>query len=214
MEYQIKIDEKNRCQVSWKLNGISAEMIDWFWCNIEKCNYRHHSKMEFRWTDKWGIRTTGKPIGAIYEMEQEWIDGGTIRHLIRIESLDHVPPLLTELIRYSHVVVLGGISLYDTEDAEPDGPAYVWRMHQWEQAEGGVRGITTGYTRPGCDAESGELWAMEIVKKLQDWELYLAGTYEQQAIKQLLPAKGFSFCVDRELRYAAGEWRKNGVFHE
>ncbi len=202
MNYYIKTDEKNRTSVHWELEGLKEEMIDWFWCNIEKCNYRKNSNLVFRWSREWGIEQTGTPIDAVYEMEQDGYDGEKIRHLIRIESLDHVPPVLLELICCRHVVVIGGISRYDETEVEKDGPAIVWRMHQWTGSADGVRGITTGYTRPGNDLDSGENWAKQIVKKLQDWELYLADTYQKYKAEKQENRPVFSFCIDRDLNYA------------
>ena len=178
-------------------------MIDWFWCNIEKCNFRKYSDMTFQWTSRWGIRRKGTPLNAVYRMEQDGFDGKRLQHLIRIETLDHVPSLLTEMIRYDHVVVLGGIGLSGDAAVCEDSPAFLWRMHQWQKTDYGAAGITTGYTKPGCRADSGKAWAVQTIKKLRDWELYLSDIYWKNCSREGVHAPHFSFRIDENNRYPA-----------
>ncbi len=203
MKYCIKQDDKNRTNIFWELDGIDEDMIDWFWCNIEKCNFRKYSDMTFQWTSRWGIRRKGTPLNAVYRMEQDGFDGKRLQHLIRIETLDHVPSLLTEMIRYDHVVVLGGIGLSGDAAVCEDSPAFLWRMHQWQKTDYGAAGITTGYTKPGCRADSGKAWAVQTIKKLRDWELYLSDIYWKNCSREGVHAPHFSFRIDENNRYPA-----------
>ncbi len=201
MKYCVINDDKGRTHVQWELCGVTANMIDWFWCNVEKCNFGYHSNMVFQWMPEFGIHERGIPLDSVYTMTQDWFDGTEIQSYLRIETLDHVPELLTELIRYDHVTALGGISIFG-EDVNADDPAFLWRLHQWQKTDDGVQGMTSAYTKPGYRVDSSQMWANQTIQKLQDWEWYLPDTYRKYMID--LPEKGnvhFSFRITEQMKY-------------
>lgn len=201
MKHYVIQDKDGRTHVHWELDGVTANMIDWFWCNIEKCNYNQHSKMKFEWMEGHGVKEKNCPLDAVYSMTQEWYDGSEIRSYLRIETLNHIPEQMKELIRYDHVVALGGISLFGN-DVQPDGPAFAWRLHQWQKTDNGVMGITSAYTKPGSSVESGQTWANQIIDKLRDWEQNLAETYRSYMLNSKdKNTDVFSFKVTEQMKY-------------
>lgn len=201
MKYYVIQDKEDRTHVHWEISGVTANMIDWFWCNLEKCNFDQHSRLKFEWMPEHGIVEKQGPLDAVYTMTQEWYDGTEIQNYLRIETLDHVPGLLTELIRYDHVVALGGISVFG-DNVEPDDPAFVWRLHQWQKTDDGVMGITSAYSKPGTFVKSGQAWANQTIEKLLDWEQFLPETYRNYVVKENdQKTEQFSFKVNEQLKY-------------
>jgi hypothetical protein len=123
--------------------GVTAEMLDWWWVNMEKgyelwCPDEHKG---FRWEIKPPL---GGHIGAV-QIATESIDYGPVID-IRIEWVD--PNLGTQEQKdfwtYQHLLTAG------TTGAQPGTKPMVRLSHQWEAIPGGckMRSCTHGSPRP------------------------------------------------------------------
>lgn len=122
--------------------GVTAEMIDWWWVNMEKgyelwCPDEHKG---FRWEVK---PPKGGHIGAV-QIASESIDYGPVRDL-RIEWVD--PNLGTQEQKdfwtYEHLLTAGNTG------ARPGIPAQVVLSHQWEAIPGGCKMRSCMHRIPG-----------------------------------------------------------------
>ena len=112
--------------------GVTAEMLDWWWVNMEKgyelwCPDEHKG---FRWEVKPPL---GGHIGAV-QIATESIDFGPVIDL-RIEWVD--PNIGTEEQKdfwaYEHLLTAG------TTGAQPGTKAMIMLSHQWEAIPGGCK---------------------------------------------------------------------------
>jgi hypothetical protein len=123
--------------------GVTAEMIDWWWVNMEKgyelwCPDEHKG---FRWEVKPPI---GGHIGAV-QIATESIDYGPVMDL-RIEWVD--PNIGTkeqkDFWTYEHLLTAG------TTGKIPGTKAMIMLSHQWEAIPGGckMRSCMHGFPAP------------------------------------------------------------------
>ncbi|MBN2558496.1 MAG: hypothetical protein JXB33_07075 [Clostridia bacterium] len=112
--------------------GVTVEMIDWWWVNMEKgyelwCPDEHKG---FKWEVK---PPSGGHIGAV-QIATESIDYGPVMDL-RIEWMD--PNLGTpehkDFWTYEHLLAAGSAGNI------PGMPAWVMLSHQYEEAPGGCK---------------------------------------------------------------------------
>jgi hypothetical protein len=122
--------------------GVSAEMIDWWWVNMEKgyelwCPDEHKG---FRWEVK---PPKGGHIGAV-QIASESIDYGPVRDL-RIEWVD--PNLGTQEQKdfwtYEHLLTAG------TTGSQPGTQPQVVLSHQYEAIPGGCKMRSCMHRIPG-----------------------------------------------------------------
>jgi hypothetical protein len=123
--------------------GVTAEMIDWWWVNMEKgyelwCPDEHKG---FKWEIK---PPMNGHIGAV-QIATESIDYGPVMDL-RIEWVD--PNIGTkeqkEFWTYRHLLTAG------TTGKQPGTKAFVMLSHQWEAVPGGckMRSCMHGIPKP------------------------------------------------------------------
>jgi len=129
--------EENKYPAGWLIvdhiiPGVTAEMIDWWWVNMEKgyelwCPDEHKG---FKWEVKPPL---GGHIGAV-QIATESIDFGPVMNL-RIEWVD--PNIGTEEQKdfwtYEHLLAAGSTG------AQPGTKARVMLSHQWEAIPGGCK---------------------------------------------------------------------------
>ena len=122
--------------------GVTTEMIDWWWVNMEKgyelwCPDEHKG---FRWEVKPPL---GGHIGAV-QIATESIDFGPVRDL-RIEWVD--PNIGTQEQKdywtYSHLLTAG------TTGNQPGTRAMVMLSHQYEAIPGGCKMRSCMHRSPG-----------------------------------------------------------------
>ena len=122
--------------------GVSTEMIDWWWVNMEKgyelwCPDEHKG---FKWEIKPPMHGH---IGAV-QIATESIDYGPVRDL-RIEWVD--PNIGTQEQKdfwtYEHLLTAG------TTGAQPGTKPFVILSHQWEAIPGGCKMRSCMHGRPG-----------------------------------------------------------------
>ena len=163
--------------VDWRLAGVTALMIDWFWSNLEKGFLLWHPQ-EHR-PLSWAVPVTpGNPIGAVHVAPQTWSDG-TFRNLyIRFEDPATLEPELQQLVVYEHCLVAAGLG-FGEESLTVDEPMG-YRIHQWQDDGGGGgvvgRSSAIGRGRPET-AEEGLVWARHCAEEIGNWEVFLPQLY-------------------------------------
>ncbi len=129
--------------VEHEIPGITPDMIDWWWVNMEKgyelwCPDEHKG---FKWEVKPPL---GGHIGAV-QIATESIDYGPVMNL-RIEWVD--PNIGTQEQKdfwtYEHLLTAGSTG------AQPGTKAMVMLSHQWEAIPGGckMRSCMHGFPEP------------------------------------------------------------------
>jgi len=112
--------------------GVTAEMIDWWWVNMEKGYELWHPDEHkgFKWLVKPPLNGH---IGAV-QIATEIIDSGPVRDL-RIEWVDPNigTPEQKDFWTYEHLLTAG------TTGAQPGTKPQVMLSHQWEAIPGGCK---------------------------------------------------------------------------
>lgn len=171
--------------IDWELDGVTARMLDWFWCNMDKCDYLWHPNQHngFEWYEGYSVIELGTPINSIHIAPQTWGDNVAFCPHIRMEALANTPDFVLETIKYDHVMISAGIAM-ERGDIDPQGPPMAWRVHQWQANNAGVVGMSSGITADGCDADSGPVWADHAVEEVGNWEVFLPRLYELYKVIQ------------------------------
>lgn len=207
MEKTVSQDERQWTHINWELDGVTARMLNWFWCNMEKCDYLWHPNQhnDFEWMPGYSVKDLGTPIDSIHIAPQTWNDGLKMRPYLRIEQLENVPQEIRDLIKYDHAVIVSGISIFG-ENVKSNDPPMVWRLHQWQKTDNGVIGMSSGMTAAGCEVESGMIWAAHAVEEVGNWEVFLPTLYNlYKVIKRNDICPYYSFQLEglgRNAKYA------------
>jgi hypothetical protein len=151
MKSKIWQDKNNWTHVDWELDGVTSRMLDWFWSNMEKGDSLWHpdQHMDFSWFVS--MEEAGGPLGSIHIAPQKWAD--------------------------DHCVIVGGISLTGI-NVRQDDPAFGYRIHQWQKADSGVVGMSSGIEVEKNDADNGLIWAKHATEEIGNWEIFLPRLYE------------------------------------
>jgi len=175
VEYTVSHD-KLGTHLDWKHVGVTAQMIDWFWSNMEKCFLLWHPEEHEPLT--WEVWPKhGNPIHSIHLAPQTWSDGTRQNLYIRFEALEEVPEYIREVICYEHVVVVAGLGLGPESMENPDPMGY--RIHQWEKTDYGVIGKSSGIgTRKKETKEDGIVWAKHCAQEVGNWGVFLPQVYQ------------------------------------
>lgn len=174
MQYKVSHD-KLGTHLDWKLESVTARMIDWFWINMEKgfmlWHPEQHEALE------WPVPPVhGNPLGAIHNAPQTWSDGRRQNLYIRFEKFKDVAPEIRDVFRYDHIIVTAGLGfdLKAMKRGEPMG----YRIHQWKASDGGVIGKSSGIgTRRKETVEDGKVWAAHAAQEVGNWEVFLPQLY-------------------------------------
>ncbi len=172
MKSRVWQDERMWTHIDWELNGVTAQMIDWFWSNMEKCDSLWHPNQHhgFEWFVS--IRELKTPIGSIHIAPQTWNDGRKIRPYIRMEPLAAVADEIRAIIKYDHVVVVGAISIFG-DNVKRDDPVLGYRVHQWQKTDEGLAGMSSAIGVQKNDADDGLIWAAHACEEVGNWEVFL-----------------------------------------
>ncbi|MGD9186954.1 MAG: hypothetical protein PVJ84_14795 [Desulfobacteraceae bacterium] len=175
MEYTINHDAMGT-HIDWKLEGVTAHMIDWFWSNMEKAFILWHPSQHepLQWE---APPVHGNPVGSIHIAPQTWNDGRRQNLYIRFEALSDVPEEIRDYIVYEHVVIVAGLGLGEACLDQPDPMGY--RIHQWERRDYGVAGKSSGIgTRKKETVEDGKVWAAHCAEEIGNWAVFLPQLFE------------------------------------
>lgn len=170
MEYTVSHDALGT-HLDWTHVGVTAQMIDWFWSNMEKgfilWHPEQHEPME------WPVPVkNGNPVGAIHNAPQTWSDGRRQNLYIRFENFDDVPAEVRDVICYKHVIICAGLGM--DEEAMAKGDPMGYRIHQWEATDAGVVGKSSAIgTRRKETVEDGKVWAAHCGQEVGNWGVFL-----------------------------------------
>jgi hypothetical protein len=170
LDHRVRQDELGT-HIDWELPGVSAEQIDWFWSNMEKGFILWHPEQHEPLS--WAVPPVhGNPLGAVHNAPQTWDDGRRQDLYIRFERLADAPPELRDQLRYDHAMIVAGLG-FDAAAVHSDNPLG-YRLHQWQDCDGGVVGSSTaiGRAKPETHAD-GLVWAAHAATEIGNWAVFL-----------------------------------------
>lgn len=170
MQYTIT-QEAGHTHIDWSLVGVTAEMVDWFWSNMEKGFILWHP--EEHEVLEWAVPVRhGDLRGAVHNAPQTWSDGRRQDLFIRFERLEDLRDDERDLIQHEHVLVACGMGL-SVEEWQRNDPLGL-RIHQWSKADHGIVGRSSAVPRRRKETlEDGQVWAAHAVQEVGNWEVFL-----------------------------------------
>ncbi len=142
------------------LPGVTSEMMDWFWANMEKCYplWAPGAHKKFLWVRSPAEVGFEKAALLISEAAAENIPvfGGEGVVIERLPMTEFFP--FTTCLK--HVVCEG---IYNEK-----GEFFDSTTHMWEDVEGGVNHITATVSNPGCSVPPG--FILDILKEDPDYK--------------------------------------------
>ncbi len=168
--------------LEWELDGVTARMLNWFWCNMEKCDNLWHPNQHVGLSWMIDPRESG-PIGSIHRAPQKWNDEKLITPYIRLDDVAKVPDHVRRVLKYDYAVVAVGFDLegkeetYDPENSRKEA----YRVHQWQPSECGVVGMSSAIPLHEIGdqyEDSGLIWAAHAAEETGNWEVFLPQLYQ------------------------------------
>lgn len=159
--HTIHQDDRGWTHIDWSLDGVTADMVDWHWSNLEKTYNLWHpiQHKDFRWLVP---PTAERFLGAIHSAPQYRKDGSFKVPKLRFDDVAGLKDCCRPLIKYDHLALVSCITLGD-EEVPDDGPAQSYRIHQWQCSDSGVVGMSSAISFRGEPKEEelrlGLLWA-------------------------------------------------------
>lgn len=173
-------DEHGWTHVDWTLRGVTPDMIDWHWANLEKTFFLWHpgQHMEFRWD----LAPTPQAfLGAVHAAPQVRADGTRREPIIRYEDVATLREDIAQLVVYDHVCIPAGLDLSQEKDVSR-APIKGYRIHQWKATDYGVVGRSSAVNPNVTDMEAelheGKLWAAHAAEECGNWEHFLPELYK------------------------------------
>lgn len=170
MKYIVSHDDRGT-HIDWELSGVTAQMIDWFWSNMEKgfilWHPEQHEPLE------WPVPVKhGDLRGAIHNAPQTWNDGRRQDLYIRFEHLENLTPDERDIVCHEHVLVACGLGFSEEEMRKADPMGF--RIHQWTKTDSGVIGRSSGIPRRLKESvEDGKVWAAHAAQEIGNWQVFL-----------------------------------------
>ncbi len=217
--YQIK--EKGWTAVDTELIGVTADMIDWFWVNMEKGFVLWHPQ-DHVWMKWLKEPEADNPIGSIHDTFQ--ISGGADnpemvaiyekaysakspdeKFLLKMIDVSELPKDVQDYISMEHVVVITGVN--------SQGISMSYRVHEYERSDCGVRTRTTAVPTeegnkifPNLDEDYDlKVWAVHGMGEITSYPSFLPELYKMWLpVKNRNISRRFSFKVERD---------ENGILH-
>lgn len=168
-------DEKGRVHIDWELRGVTVDMLDWWFCNMDKGFVLWHPEEHkgFYWIRK---PRHGNPVGAVQVAPQVWRDGSLRKPVIMWLDVEDAPQEVREVVIYDHVVIPAALSLTGeyVEGSKPIG----YRVWQWEGVEIGVKGRLTAIpTQTEPSDMLYNVWAHHAQLEILNLEKFLPQLY-------------------------------------
>ena len=172
-------DQRGWTHLDWELEGVTPDMIDWHWANLEKSYFLWHPSQHVAF--RWLIPPTQKCfLGAVHEASQLREDGSRREPKIRYEDIALLDKEIQDLIVYDHVCVDAALDVAQEKDVAK-APPLGYRVHQWQSCDAGVIGRSTAITLHPTDLErelqEGRLWAAHAAEECGNWGIYLPQLY-------------------------------------
>lgn len=184
MKHKITQDELGT-HIDWELEGVSPEMIDWFWSNMEKCFLLWHP--EEHEPLSWAIPPKhGNLLGAIHIAPQTWSDGRRQNLYIRFEDPQDVPEEVKQYVEYEHCMIVAGLGF--GEESLKSTEILGYRVHQWQTSSVGVVGKSNAFGRKKLEThKEGLMWAKHAMTEISNWAVFLPDLYRlYQVVKNPL----------------------------
>lgn len=203
--HTVRQDDNGWTHIDWTLDGVTADMIDWHWSNMDKTYNLWHPVQHkaFRWLVP---PTAQRFLGAIHSAPQYRSDGSYKVPKLRFDDIASLKENCRHLIRYDHAVLVSCVTLGD-EDVPDDGPAQSYRIHQWQSSDNGVVGMSSAISFRGETKEEalrkGLLWADHGAAEIEYFAGFLAELYKLwSAVKD----------PDINIRHSLKIWRTDSGF--
>ena len=173
-------DDNGWTHIDWTLDGVTPDMIDWHWSNMEK-TYNLWHPIDHK-TFQWLVPPTQERfLGAIHSAPQYRSDGSYKVPKLRFDDIADLKENCKYLIKYDHVVLVSCVTLGD-DDVPNDGPAQSYRIHQWQASDNGVVGMSSAISFRGETKEEelrkGVLWATHGAAEMEYLGDFLAELYK------------------------------------
>jgi len=173
--------ENSWTHIRWTLDGVTPDMLDWHWCNIDKSFLLWHPQ-DHRGIG-WAVRPTAdKFIGAVHKTIQggepaDMWDYNQVPFGLKYWDPQIMTKEMADVVFCDHMVLVGSVDdgHYDAETAGS------FRIFQWSSSDNGVVGMTTAITPQPKDLEAEKesliKWTEHARGEIHSWEDYLPTLY-------------------------------------
>jgi hypothetical protein len=152
--------------VHHELRGVTPEMIDWWWDNIDTTERYRMWHPESHLTFEWEGEKGGEHVGMVHRVT-ETVGGNTIELRIRWEEPDEIPIERT----YSHA---NAASILNDKD-EPISFA----LHEYEETDWGTKMRSTFRLPAGMSEEFIEGLHKHNTEEMARFPVFLPDLYEK-----------------------------------
>lgn len=178
--HRIEQDANGWTHLHWELQGVTAEMINWHWCNLEKDYILWHPEDHrgFAWANP--VTAEGF-IGAVQCAIQQTSPEGIKDPMqmpfgLRYYDIAVLTGKRAELIRYENAVLVGRVSNADW-NAQPES----FILHQWQAGHTGVVGMSSAVSVADIDPELFRErmygWAAHAGAELENFQKFLPALF-------------------------------------
>lgn len=172
-------DARGWTHLDWELEGVTPDMIDWHWANLEKSYFLWHPSQHIEF--KWLIPPTQERfLGAVHQASQLREDGSRRDPKIRYEDISKLDRSIQDLIVYDHVCVDAALDLSQEPDVSK-APPRGYRVHQWKACDSGVMGrssaVSLSVLDKNAELREGKLWAAHAAEECENWGVFLPELY-------------------------------------
>lgn len=179
--YNYRIEENGFAHIEWELQGVTTEMLDWHWSNLDKTYSLWHPIDHAAFC--WAVPVTqDKFIGAVHktlqgERAKIYTDPADSPMGLEYYDVSLVPPELAKYVIYDHAVFVAPVKSENIGKPQEVNNALSFRIHQWTMSEKGVVGISSAITPcPRDMAEERartEAWLPHAQGEIGYWEDFL-----------------------------------------
>ena len=195
--YNVTQDAQGWTHFDWTIDGITADMIDWHWSNMDKTFILWHPTSHIRFD--WIIPTTkDRFIGAVHRAPQLRRGGKPANPNTPGLLFDNPMTLPSEIVDqtiYDHACFVNRVNL-DESWHICSAPSNVYRLHQWKQTDRGVVGrlsaINCNVTDMAEELEKGEIWVEHAVEEIENYSCFLAEIYKLWSVVRGRPDVHFT----------------------
>ena len=169
-------ETEDAMNLEWELTGVTAEMIEWFWSNMEKCNLLWHPAQHepLQWAR---APRHGNPVGSVHIAPQTWNDGSRQNLYLECQPINSLPPALRKYITHSHAIAISCIGLGEQALTSPE--IWGYRVHQWTPSDKGVKGCSTAFGVLKQEDHAAKVtWAEHCQEEIGNWEVFLPTLFQ------------------------------------
>ncbi len=209
--YNVTQDEHGWTHFDWRIDGVTADMVDWHWSNMDKTFILWHPKSHIHFD--WIVPTTkDRFIGAVHRAPQ-LRRGGTFNPNppgLLFADPATLPKEVVEQTIYDHACFVDRVDL-DENWKVCSAPANVFRLHQWQQTDAGIVGrlsaINCHVENMEQELEKGQIWVEHAVEEVENYSNFLAEMYRLWSVVKDRPDVHFTHSLklvrtDSGLKYA------------